>query len=110
MYKPLSLKRLFKIEKVAKNNFVDFSAKGQHPDKRFVHPNFNHASEGDRKNKQGDQKNTGKGGFLFLAIDPLLQGLDILSFPFLLDIFQDVWDCSGDNHERSKPGERKIQI
>ena len=81
MYKPLSLKRLFKIEKVAKNNFVDFSAKGQHPDKRFVHPNFIHASinEGDRKDKQGDQKNKGKVGFLFLAIDPLLQGLDILS-------------------------------
>ena len=73
MYKPLSLKRLFKIEKVlAKNNFVDFSAKGQHPDKRFVHPNFIHASEG--------------------------------------DIFQDVWDCSGDNHERSRPGERKNYI
>ena len=30
MYKPLSLKRLFKIEKVlAKNNCVDFSAEDQ---------------------------------------------------------------------------------
>ena len=50
-------------------------------DKRFVHPNFIHASinEGDRKDKQGDKKNKGKVGFLFLAIDPLLQGLDILS-------------------------------
>ena len=81
MYKPLSLKRLLKIEEdLAKNNFVDFSAEGQHPDKRFVHPNFIHASinEGNRKDKQGDKKNKGKVGFLFLAIDPLLQGLDIL--------------------------------
>ena len=81
MYKPLSLKRLFKIEKdLAKNNFVDFSAEGQHPNKKFVHQNFIHASinEGNRKDKQGDKKNKGKVGFLFLAIDPLLQGLDIL--------------------------------
>ena len=59
MYKPLSLKTLFQIEKVlAKDNFVDFSAEGQHPFKRFVHPNFIHASinEGDRKDKQGDKK------------------------------------------------------
>ena len=64
---------------MAKNNFVDFSAEGQHPYNRFVHPNFIHASinEGDRKDKQGDKKNKGKVGFLFLAIDPLLQGLDI---------------------------------
>ena len=66
---------------LAKNNLVDFSAEDQHPDKRFVHLNFIHASinEGDRKDKQGDKKNKGKVGFLFLAIDPLLQGLDILS-------------------------------
>ena len=45
MYKPLSLKTLFQIQKVlAKNNFVDFSAEGQHPYKRFVHQNFIHAS------------------------------------------------------------------
>ena len=52
------LKDYSRLKKVAKNNFVDFSAKGQHHDKRFVHPNFIHASinEGDRKDKQGDQK------------------------------------------------------
>ena len=58
MYKPLSLKTLFQIEKVlAKDNFVDFSAEGQHPYNRFVHPNFIHASvnAGDKKDKQGDQ-------------------------------------------------------
>ena len=58
MYKPLSLKTLFQIQKVlAKNNFVDFSAEGQHPYKRFVHQNFIHASvnAGDKKDKQGDQ-------------------------------------------------------
>ena len=32
--------------------------------------------------------------------------LTFFQCPLLLDIFQDVWDCSGDNHERSKPGER----
>ena len=54
MYKPLSLKTLFQIQKVlAKNNFVDFSAEGQHPYKRFVHQNFTHASvnEVDKKDK-----------------------------------------------------------
>ena len=54
MYKLLSLKRLFKIEKVlANNNFVDFSAEGQHPYKRFVHQNITHASvnEVDKKDK-----------------------------------------------------------
>ena len=36
--------------------------------------------------------------------------LTFFQFPLLFDIFQDVWDCSGDNHERSKPGERKNYI
>ena len=113
MYKPLSLKRLFKIEKdLAKSNFVDFSAEGQHPDKRFVHPNFIHASinEGDRKDKQGDKKTKVKLVSYFWPLILCSRDLTFFKCPPLLDIFQDVWDCSGDNHERSKPGERKNYI
>ena len=113
MYKPLSLKRLFKIEKdLAKSNFVDFSAEGQHPNKKFVHQNFIHASinEGDRKDKQGDKKTKVKLVSFFWPLILCSRDLTFFKCPPLLDIFQDVWDCSGDNHERSKPGERKNYI